>query len=101
MKKSVNVTVNGAPSALVDLSTQGAQVLSSRAVKPNGSVQLMLPNGNGGVSCQARVVWVAVEHPENQKHALYRAGIQFRDTKTPGLDAFFSHHGLIEPAIKH
>ena len=101
MKKSVNVTVNGAPSALVDLSTQGAQVLSSRAVKPNGSVQLMLPNGNGGVSCQARVVWVAVEHPQNQKHALYRAGVQFRDTDAPGLDAFFSQHGILEPAIKH
>ena len=52
IKKSVNVTIDGAPSALVDLSTTGAQVLSPRAVRPDHSVQLMLPNDNGGLSCR-------------------------------------------------
>jgi len=101
IKKNVNVTIDGAPSALVDLSTTGAQVLSPRAVRPDHSVQLMLPNGNGGLSCQARVVWVVVEHARDPKQALYRAGIQFRGVDAPELDAFFSQHGIVETAIKH
>ena len=101
IKKNVNVTIDGAPSALVDLSTTGAQVLSPRAVRPDHSVQLMLPNDNGGLSCQARVVWVVVEHARDPKHALYRAGIQFRGVDTPEFDAFFSKHGIVETAIKH
>jgi hypothetical protein len=101
IKKSVNVTIDGAPSALVDLSMSGAQVLSPRAVRPDHSVQLMLPNDNGGVSCQARVVWVVVEHSRDPKRALYRAGIQFRDVDAPEFEAFFSKHGIVETAIKH
>jgi hypothetical protein len=101
IKKNVNVTIDGAPSALVDLSTTGAQVLSPRAVRPDHSVQLMLPNDNGGLSCQARVVWVVVEHARDPKQALYRAGIQFRGVDAPEFDAFFSQHGIVETAIKH
>ena len=101
IKKNVNVTIDGAPSALVDLSTTGAQVLSPRAVRPDHSVQLMLPNDNGGLSCQARVVWVVVEHARDPKQALYRAGIQFRGVDAPEFDAFFTQHGIVETAIKH
>jgi hypothetical protein len=101
IKKSVNVTIDGAPSALVDLSLTGAQVLSPRAVRPDHSVQLMLPNDNGGLSCRARVVWVAVEHARDPKHSMYRAGIQFRDVDAPEFEAFFSKHGIVEAAIKH
>jgi hypothetical protein len=102
IKKSVNVTIDGAPSALVDLSTTGAQVLSPRAVRPDHSVQLMLPNDNGGLSCRARVVWVAIEHARDPKHSMYRAGIQFRDVDAPEFEAFFSKHGIVETAaIKH
>jgi hypothetical protein len=101
IKKTVNVTIDGAPSALVDLSTTGAQVLSPRAVRPDHSVQLMLPNGNGGLSCRARVVWVAVEHARDPKHSLYRAGIQFRDVDAPEFEAFLSEHGIGGTAIKH
>lgn len=101
IKKSVNVTIDGAPSALVDLSMLGAQVLSPRAVRPDNSVQLMLPNDNGGLSCEARVVWVVVEQSRDPKRALYRAGIQFRDVDAPEFEAFFSKHGIVETAIKH
>jgi hypothetical protein len=101
IKKSVNVTIDGAPSALVDLSTTGAQVLSPRAVRPDHSVQLLIPNDNGGLSCRARVVWVVAEQARDPKHALYRAGIQFRDADAPELEAFFTKHGVVETAIKH
>jgi hypothetical protein len=101
IKKNINITVDGAPSALVDLSRNGAQVLSSRAVRPKDSVQITLPNGNGGLSCEARVVWVLVEHSHDQQSALYRAGMQFRGVNPPELEAFVSQHGLSEPTLKH
>jgi hypothetical protein len=101
IKKNVNVTVDGALGTLVDLSTTGAQVLSPHAVRPDHSVQLMLPNDNGGLSCQARVVWVVVEDSRDPKHSLYRAGVQFRGVNAPEFDAFFSQHGIAETAIKH
>jgi hypothetical protein len=99
--KNVNVTLDGAPSALVDLSAHGAQVISARAISPNHSVQITLPNGNGGLSCEARVVWVVVEPGQDDRNALYRAGIQFRGADAPELRAFASKHGILEPAIKH
>ena len=61
----------------------------------------MLPNDNGGLSCRGRVVWVVVEHTRDPKHALYRAGIQFRDVDAPEFEAFFNEHGIVETAIQH
>jgi PilZ domain len=95
------VAVDGAHSTLVDLSTQGAQVLSPRAIRPNCSVRLQLPSNSGALSCEARVVWVLVEQGQDPQNALYRAGVQFTDVDMPELEAFFAQHGLAEPSIRH
>ena len=96
-----DVAVDGAHSTLVDLSTQGAQVLSPRAIRPNCSVRLQLPSNSGALSCEARVVWVLVEQGQDSQNALYRAGVQFTDADMPELEAFFAQHGLAEPSIRH
>jgi hypothetical protein len=101
IQEGTNVAVDGAHSTLVDLSILGAQVLSPRAIRPNRSVQLQLPSETGALSCEARVVWVLVEPGQDHQKALYRAGVQFTDVDTPELEAFFSQHGLFEPAIRH
>ena len=96
-----DVAVDGAQSTLVDLSTHGAQVLSSRAIRPNCSVRLQLPSNSGALSCEARVVWVLVEQGRDAKNALYRAGVQFTDVDMSELESFFAQHGLAEPSIRH
>jgi len=101
IQEGTNVTVDGAKSTLVDLSILGAQVLSPRAIKPNRSVRLQLPNDGGGLSCEARVVWVLVEQCQGNKNPVYRAGVQFTRVDTPQIEAFFSQHGIFEPAIRH
>ena len=101
IQDGADVAVDGAHSTLVDLSTHGAQVLSSRAIKPNCSVRLQLPSSSGALSCEARVVWVLVEQGRDAKHALYRAGVQFTDVDMSELESFFAQHGLAEPSIKH
>jgi hypothetical protein len=99
--EGVNVAVDGADSMLVDLSMLGAQVLSPRAIRPNRSVQLVLPGESGALACEARVVWVVVEPGQDKQKALFRAGVQFKDVNAPELEAFFSQHGVFEPTIRH
>jgi hypothetical protein len=101
VQEGTSVAVDGADSTLVDLSILGAQVLSPRAIKPNRSVKLLLPSEAGALTCEARVVWVVVERGKDQQKSLFRAGIQFTDVNTPRLEAFFSQHGVLEPAIRH
>ncbi len=101
IQEATNVAVDGAQSTLVDLSILGAQVLSPRAIRPNRSVRLLLPSDRGGLSCEARIVWVLVEPCQDKKNAWYRAGVQFTDFDAPELEAFFSQHGILEPAIRH
>src|SRR5262245_9922506 len=101
IQDGADVAVDGARSTLVDLSTHGAQVLSSRAIRPNCSVRLQLPSNSGALSCEARVVWVLVEQGKGTQKALYRAGVQFTDVDMSELESFFAQHGLAEPSIRH
>jgi hypothetical protein len=101
IQDGADVAVDGAHSTLVDLSTHGAQVLSSRAIRPNCSVRLQLPSNSGALSCEARVVWVLVEQGQDTQNALYRAGVQFTDVDMSELESFFAQHGLAEPSIRH
>jgi len=101
IQDGADVAVDGAHSTLVDLSTHGAQVLSSRAIRPNCSVRLQLPSNSGALSCEARVVWVLVEQGQGAQNALYRAGVQFTDVDMSELESFFAQHGLAEPSIRH
>jgi hypothetical protein len=101
IQEGTSVAVDGAESTLVDLSILGAQVVSPRAIKPNRSVKLLLPSDAGALACEARVVWVVVEPGQGHQKALFRAGVQFTDVNAPQLEAFFSQHGVLEPAIRH
>ena len=57
----VTVLLNGVASALVDLSTLGAQVVSPTVVYPNRSVRIVLPLDEGDLLCKARIVWARVD----------------------------------------
>jgi hypothetical protein len=95
------VDIDGAEGVLVDLSLVGAQVVSTRAMKPNRAVRLMLPNGDGGVECEARVVWALVESTPDQRKSQYRAGVQFTDSDAAQLEAFLAQQGTFRTDIKH
>jgi hypothetical protein len=95
------VDIDGAEGVLVDLSLVGAQVVSARAMKPNRAVRLMLPNGDGGVECEARVVWALVEPTPDQRKSQYRAGVQFTDSDAAQLEAFLAQQGTFRTDIKH
>ena len=92
----VTVLINGVASALVDLSTLGAQVVSPNAVYPNRSVRIVLPRDEGDLSCKARIVWARVERQHDDAAAVrYRAGLEFTEADKAAVQSFVSRHGVV------
>jgi hypothetical protein len=82
----IEVTVDGNPALLVDLSIAGAQVLSDVLLKPNQRVRLSFMDGTRPVRFSAGVAWSAFELPKGQ--ARYRAGIEFDEADSEALTRF-------------
>ena len=92
----ITVLVNGVASALVDLSTLGAQVVSPNAVYPNRLVRIVLPRDEGDLSCKARIVWARVERQQDDAAAVrYRAGLEFTEADKTAVQSFVSRHGVV------
>ena len=76
IKEGVEVSVDGIPAALVNLSTVGAQVISPNVLKPNQRVRVILGEGKTPIRCNGSIAWAAFEMPKGQP-TRYRAGIDF------------------------
>jgi hypothetical protein len=87
----VEVVVDGNAATLVDLSTVGAQVLTTSILKPNQRIRIALPEENGAIRFNAAVAWAKFEIPP-QSGPRYRAGIEFLDANTTALDAYCERH---------
>ena len=82
--KGIEVTIDGNPAALINLSVVGAQVVSPTILKPNQRVRMTLPDTEGPIRVMAGVAWAAFEMPKTGP--VYRAGIEFYDAEaTPVL----------------
>ena len=79
IKDGVEVTVDGNPASLVDLSTVGAQVVSSAVLKPNQRVRVTIGEGKAAIRCNGAIAWAAFEMPKGMP-TRYRAGIDFGTT---------------------
>ena len=91
MAGSFDVRVDGHLVDLVDVSTIGAQVISTVALKPNQRVPLALSDTHGAVRCHAVVTWASLERLP-QSGPRYRAGLEFLDANTAAVDAYCSRH---------
>jgi hypothetical protein len=94
MQEHVNALVDGVSSALIDLSTLGAQVLCCETVGRNGTVEIALLSGSGPVRCKARVLWNKVERAEIDT-SLLRAGVQFIEADASAIQAFITERGAL------
>lgn len=81
--EGIEVVINGSQATLVDLSTSGAQVVSSSLLKPNQRVRVSILDGAKSVRFDAGVVWSTFELPKTGAH--YRAGIEFFDADPDAL----------------
>jgi hypothetical protein len=87
----IEVLVDGRSAALVDLSTIGAQVVSSNVLKPNQRIRVVLTDDQGSVRFNALVAWAAFEIPP-KSGPRYRAGLEFLDASENAVDAYCSRH---------
>ena len=83
--------LDGASSAVIDLSTVGAQVVAPGGLKPNQRIAMALIDASGTVRCNASVAWTSFEmSPAGAPR--YRAGLNFEDADPAAVDAFCARH---------
>jgi hypothetical protein len=84
--KGIEVTIDGKPAALINLSVVGAQVVSPTILKPNQRVRMTLPDRANPIRVMAGVAWAAFEMPKSGP--VYRAGIEFYDAEAVNVLRF-------------
>jgi hypothetical protein len=88
LRDTVDVTVDGNPAVLVDISVIGAQVVSPTILKPNQRVRMSLPQAPRPIRFSAGVAWAAFEMPKGKPAPHYRAGIEFFDADREAVGQF-------------
>jgi hypothetical protein len=86
--KGIEVTIDGKPAALINISVVGAQVVSPTILKPNQRVRVTLPDPEGPIRLMAGVAWAAFEMPKSGP--VYRAGIEFFDGEAANVERFIN-----------
>jgi hypothetical protein len=87
----VEVIVDGNPTAVIDLSTVGAQIMSSTVMKPNQRLRLTMADTETTLRVNAVVAWALFEIPPGSGPR-YRAGIKFVDANATAIDQFRLRH---------
>jgi hypothetical protein len=82
----VDVTIDGNPATLIDISVIGVQVVSVTILKPNQRVRVSLPDAARPIRISAGVAWASFEMPKGGPR--YRAGIEFFDAEADAVAAW-------------
>ena len=92
IRAGVEIQLDGNPANVVDLSTCGAQVLSSTILRPNQKVRVSIPNDDFVMRFRGAVAWAKFELPDAASPPRYRAGVEFIDADATAVDAFGSRN---------
>ena len=87
MLDGVELLVDGLSATLIDLSVDGAQVVSTASLKPHQRVRLTLP-GSPPLQLNGEIAWAMFEMPAGGPR--YRAGVAFFSPDTARLAAFIN-----------
>jgi hypothetical protein len=86
-------SVDTVKATLLDLSTIGAQLVTTVQLKPGQQVRTTLDDKTGSVRFIATVVWASFEiSPKGVSR--YRAGLEFTDADAVEVDAYIGRHRL-------
>jgi hypothetical protein len=77
IRQGIDVQIDGATAALVDLSTMGAQVVSTTVLKPRQRVRMVLAVEPYLIRAVGTVAWALFEIPKGALSPHYRAGLEF------------------------
>ena len=88
VRTGVEIQLDGNPANVVDLSTVGAQVVSSTILRPNQKVRVSIPNEEFVMRFRGAVAWAKFELAPAGNPPHYRAGVEFVDADGQAVDAF-------------
>jgi hypothetical protein len=91
IKDGIELTADGNPATLVNLSTTGAQIVSRTVLKPNQRVRLIFGDGPTAIRCNGSIAWAAFEMPKSASPQ-YRAGVNFIVADAEALATFAEKH---------
>ena len=83
--------LDGNAATVIDLSSIGAQVVSSVVLKPNQVVRMALSDDHDHIRFNAAVAWASFEIPPNSGPR-YRAGMKFMDADQGAVGGFCQRH---------
>lgn len=92
IRPGVEIQLDGNPVNVVDLSTCGAQVLSSTILRPNQKVRVSIPHDDFVMRFRGAVAWAKFELPQPSSAPRYRAGVEFIDADAAAVDRFSSRN---------
>jgi hypothetical protein len=91
MKEKTAIAIDAHAGSINDLSTIGAMIVCTAALKPLQELKIVLTDVSGNVRFNAKVAWASFEIPPNSGPR-YRAGIEFVDADAAAVDAFIQGH---------
>ena len=91
MADKTGISIDGNAGTIIDLSSIGAQVVSTAGLKPSQDLRLTLTDGSGNVRFNGKVAWASFEIPPNSGPR-YRAGLEFVDADPASVEAFCHRH---------
>jgi CheY-like chemotaxis protein len=92
IRSGVEIQLDGNPASVIDLSSCGAQVISSTILRPNQKVRVSIPNDNFVMRFRGAVAWAKFELPQASSAPRYRAGVEFIDADSDAVEAFGSRN---------
>jgi hypothetical protein len=94
LRSGCEALVNGSPTALVNLSVTGAQLVSPLILRPSQEVDIALPVDAEEINLQAAVAWSIFERSRKTGETCYRAGLEFTDAEPEVLEAYCTRYGV-------
>ena len=91
MADKTGISIDSHAGTIIDLSSIGAQVVTTAGLKPNQDLRLTLTDGSGNVRFNGKVAWASFEIPPNSGPR-YRAGLEFVDADPASVEAFCHRH---------
>jgi len=82
---------------IVDMSVQGAQLLSTPQIRPNQVLKIQLPDNDTVLRLTAHVAWSRFERPPHVNDAYYRAGMEFTDASAQALEEYCKRYCSDDP----
>jgi CheY-like chemotaxis protein len=89
-RSGVGIQVDGNPANVIDVSTVGAQLLSSTILRPNQKVRISVPHDDFVMRFRGTIAWAKFELTSPTAPPRYRAGVEFIDADATSVDDYCS-----------